>query len=184
MKSELLNLKRRPFLLPLLMPVAMLAVAVAAALWLFDARTSTIIVAVRHAEVVEVATANPDLNAAGKVRAQALLAQLSGAKTGRGVDTVFVARGQASQQTAAPLAQQMGLAMNVVTTNDWESLPSRIARNHSGELVLVVADTANLAAFLRHYAAADTPLDAIEASGMFVISRSGLSKSTVIRLRY
>jgi len=184
MDTQFLKLKRRPFLLPLLMPLAMFAVAVVVALWLFDARTSTIIIAVRHAEVADVSEANPELNAAGKLRAQSLLTELGRAKPRRGVDAVYVARGQASQQTAEPLARQMGLAMNVVATSEWDSLPGRIARNHAGEVVLVVADTANLAAFLHRYTAVDYPLDAIDASGLFVIVRSGLSKTAVVRLRY
>jgi hypothetical protein len=186
MQPNLQSLKRRPFLMPLLMPLVMLAVAVAAAIWLFDARTSTVIIAIRHAEVAQAQnSANSDLSTAGQARAQSLLTELSRAKPDRGVDAIYVVTGAASQQTAAPVAQSMGLAVNVVAAGDWASLPRRIARNHAGEVVLVVADAEALTSFLQHYVDASRyPVDAQDFGSLFVIANSGLSKPAVIRLRY
>ena len=185
MQADLNSLKRRPFLTPLLMPLAMLAMAVAMALWLFDARTSTVIIAVRHAELAQAASANADLSSAGQARAQALLAQLTKAKPERGVDAIYVSEGAASRQTVAPLAQSMGLAVNIVAAGDWAALPRKIGSNHSGETVLVVADAAGLSAFLDYYVDSGRyPIEATDFSSLFVIAKSGLSKPAVIRLRY
>lgn len=184
MQAELHSFKRRPFFVPLLMPVALLAVVVAVAIWLLDARTSTVIILVRHAEQAQGEAANPRLSAEGLQRAANLQQLLSRAKPERGVDAVYVAEGSAAQQTAAPLAESMGLAVNVVATADWDALPGFIMRNHAGEVTLVVGTRDGLMSLLKKHTAAEFTLDDNDYGSVFVISRSRLSKPAVIRLRY
>lgn len=184
MQANLHSFKRRPFFVPLLMPLALLAVVVPMAIWLLDARTSTVMILVRHAEQVQDAAANPRLSAEGLQRAASLQQLLAQAKPERGLDAVYVAEGSAAQQTAAPVAESMGLAVNVVATIDWEELPRFIMRNHAGEVTLVVGTRAGLLALLKDTTAAEFNLDEHDYGSVFVISRSRLSKPTVVRLRY
>ena len=44
-------MRRRPFFFPLVLPVLLFIALVAAAAWLFDARATTVVFVVRHAEV-------------------------------------------------------------------------------------------------------------------------------------
>ena len=174
------------------MPLALLGLVIAAAVWLLDARTTTVMIVVRHAELEQRDTSTPPANpplsaplgAAGQQRAQRLRDFLVQAKPDRGVDAVFVSEDSASQQTAAPLAQSMGLAVNVVGAANWSGLTGEIMRNHAGEVVLVVANRSALQALLKQTAMGEFAVDEADHGSVFVISRSRLSKPTTVRLHY
>jgi phosphohistidine phosphatase SixA len=184
MRPNFRKLKRRPFWVPLLMPLALLALVIVAAIWLLDARTSTVFIVVRHAELEQREQANPPLSAEGLQRATRLQQLLAQAKPERGVDAVYVSEATAAQQTANPLATSMGLAVNVVSAADWSKLPGVVMRNHAGEVVMVVADRAALNSLLKQVTTAEFSVDEGDYSSVFVISRSRLSKPTAVRLRY
>jgi phosphohistidine phosphatase SixA len=184
MRPNFRKMKRRPFWVPLLMPLALLALVIGAAIWLLDARTSTVLVVVRHAELEQRELANPPLSAEGLQRAIRLQQQLAQAKPERGVDAVYVSEVPAAQQTATPLAESMGLAVNVVSAADWTNLPGVVMRNHAGEVVVIVADRAAMTSLLKQVTTADFVVDETDYGSVFVISRSRLSKPTAIRLRY
>ncbi|MGD9842041.1 MAG: hypothetical protein AB7F79_11765 [Steroidobacteraceae bacterium] len=184
MQADFRKFKRRPFFLPLLMPVALLAVVVAAAIWLLDARVSTVVVLVRNAEVEQSLVANPGLNELGKARANALLQLLERAKPGRAVDAVYAIESVPAQQTAAPLAAKMGIAVNVLATGGSTSQLSHIRDNHAGEVVLVVASRDKLLALLHEVGDQDWLIDELDYGSIFVVTQSRLSKPAVIRLKY
>jgi hypothetical protein len=187
MQADFQRLKRRPFLVPLLMPLALLAVVIVAALWLLDARNSTVLILVRHAEIEQRESANPRLSAAGQARAASLQPLLALAKPERGIDAVYVSEDSPSQQTAASLAQSMGLAVNVVSAAEWGSLPRFIERNHSGEVALVVANRNALLSILKSSGTPQAGQIIVaddDFSSVFIVVRSRLSKTSVVRLRY
>lgn len=184
MQAEFNRFKRKPFLAPLLMPVALLALVVAAAIWLFDARVTSVVVIVRHAETEAGTAANPGLSAAGQQRAKALQQLLAKAKPNRGVDAVYVSEGVATQQTATPLAESMGLAVNVVPNATWSELSHTLARDHAGETILVVATRDAIKSLLNELTGAAAAVDEQDYSAVFVVTESRLSKPSLIRLRY
>jgi phosphohistidine phosphatase SixA len=184
MQADFQKLKRRPFFLPLLMPVALLALLIATAIWLLDARGSTVFVLVRHAEVEQSLAANPGLNELGKTRANGLLQLLAQAKPGRAVDAVYAIESLPAQQTAAPLAAKMGIAVNVIPAAEWNAQLSSIRDNHVGETVLVVASREQLQKLLHNINTQEWLIDEPDYGSVFVLSESRLSKSSVIRLRY
>lgn len=166
------------------MPLALLALVVTAAIWLLDARTSTVLILVRHAELAQGAVANPRLSADGLARAASLQRLLAQAKPERGIDAVYVSEDSAAQQTATPLAESMGLAVNVVAASDWDGLPGFVMRNHIGEVALIVGSRPALLSLLKQNTTAEFELNEDDYGSIFVISTSRLSKPTVIRLRY
>jgi phosphohistidine phosphatase SixA len=184
MPANFNRLKRRPFLAPLLMPLVLLGVVVAVAIWLFDARTTSVVIVVRHAEMESATTPNPGLNPAGQQRAKALQQLLAQAKPGRGVDAIYVSEGAATQQTATPLAESMGLAVNVVPSATWSELPRTIGRDHAGEVVLVVATREAMQSLVTAMSGEKPSIDEQEYSAVFVISQSRLSKPAVVKLKY
>ena len=184
MQTDLNRLKRRPFLVPLLLPVALIALSAAMAIWLFDARATSMIIVVSNAETEQGVAPDSGLNEAGLARAKRLLQFLTQAKPGRGIDVVYVSEGIATQQTAAPLASSMGLAVNVVSNVTWDRLQHIISRDHSGEMILVVATHDSLKAFITQTGAGDVTLDDQDASSVFIISCSRLSKPAMVRLKY
>lgn len=183
------RLRRRPLITPLVIPLVLFALVVAAAIWTLDARDSAVVIMVRHAEIDSGSDPNPALNEAGRARAAALQRLLAEARPARGVDAIYVADNVRSQQTATPVAESMGLVVNVVPQGEWRNLPAKIRRDHSKEVVLVVADGPALQSLLEHYQADESDEDALvpdpqDASAFYVVTAARLSRSTVIRLRY
>ena len=72
MNRDLEKLRRRPFFFPLLFPVLVFIAVVAAAAWLFDARATTVVVVVRHAETEVGTDPDPGLSVDGRERAARL----------------------------------------------------------------------------------------------------------------
>lgn len=185
MQTEFKRLKRRPFLVPLVLPLVLVALLAVMAIWVFDARATTIIIVVPHAEIAATAGGtNPGLSDAGQLRAKHLQQFLDKAKPNRGVDVVYVSEGLAAQQTAAPVASGMGLAVNVIPNAIWSRLQHIITRDHAGEVILVVATPEKIKTYLAQAGVGDVNVDANDSSSVFVISRSTLSKKAMVRLRY
>jgi hypothetical protein len=185
MQTEFKRLKRRPFLVPLVLPLVLVAMLAAMAIWVFDARATSIIIVVPHAEIVGAAAGtNPGLSDAGQLRAKHLQQFLDKAKPNRGIDVVYVSEGLATQQTAAPVASSMGLAVNVIPNAMWPRLQHIITRDHAGEVILVVATPEKIKTYLAQAGVGDINVDPNDSSSVFIISRSTLSKKAMVRLRY
>ena len=186
MQTEFKRLKRRPFLVPLVLPLVLVALLAVMAIWVFDARATSIIIVVPNAEteVTQGNSNNPALSDAGQLRAKHLQQFLDKAKPNRGIDVVYVSEGLATQQTAAPVASNMGLAVNVIPNAMWPRLQHIISRDHSGEVILVVATADKIKTYLAQAGVGDVNIEPGDSSSVFVISRSSLSKKAMIRLRY
>ncbi len=87
---------------------------------------------VRHAEKATTGGNDPDLSAAGRQRAQRLANVLKDAR----ISAIFVTELRRTRQTAAPLAQRLGLTPQVIQANNSAQL---IARLHaaSGNILVV-----------------------------------------------
>ena len=185
MKKDFTTLKRRPLFLPLLLPIVAILVAAGGAAWFFDARTSTVVMIVRHAEADSGAPdGDPGLSVEGKERAARLARVLSQAKPQRGVDAVFASDVQRAQQTIGPLAETLGLPVNVVPTANWNQLGNRIRREHRGEFVVVCGTAATIASLVHSLAGDDVLVAESEYDPLFVVFVPQLSKAKVVKLRY
>src|SRR5690606_13231161 len=104
MNRDLDRMRRRPFFFPLVLPVLVFIALSAAAIWVFDARATTVVVVVRHAEVENAADPDPGLSIDGRERAARLARVLSQARPVRGLDAIFTSEFRRTQQTATPLS--------------------------------------------------------------------------------
>lgn len=184
MDIDIHKLRRRPFFLPLFMPIVLLAVVVLSAIWLLDARNTTVFILVRHAEVEQSLVANAGLNEAGKNRAKKLLDFLDQLKPERSVDAVYAIESVPAQETAAPLAAKMGLAVNVLSLGGSNSRLSDIRDHHTGEVVLVVASREKLKELISEVSSQDWSLNDEDYTSIFVVNHSRLSKTSVVRFKY
>jgi phosphohistidine phosphatase SixA len=130
------------------MPIAMMAIAIVVAIWVFDARSTTVILLVRHAETDVQGEPDVGLSLAGKERAARLARVLAQLQTPRAVDSVLAADTRRAQQTVQPLAEALSLPTNIVPPSAWDSLIDRIRADHRGEVVLVAGDAKQLSAVL------------------------------------
>ncbi|HEY5808050.1 MAG TPA: phosphoglycerate mutase family protein, partial [Povalibacter sp.] len=169
---------------PLLFPVLVFIAVVAAAAWLFDARATTVVVVVRHAETEVGTDPDPGLNVDGRERAARLAKMLSHARPVRGIDAIFSSELKRTQQTVTPLSETLALPLNVVPSATWDELPSRILRGHRGEYVLVAGNTNTVPALVEALSGEKVELGEDEYDAMFIVFAPQISRPKVVRLRY
>jgi phosphohistidine phosphatase SixA len=184
MNSDLEKLRRRPFFFPLLFPVLVFIAVVAAAAWLFDARATTVVVVVRHAETEVGTDPDPGLSVDGRERAARLAKMLSQARPVRGIDAIFASELKRTQQTVTPLSETLALPLNVVPAATWNDLPRKILRSHRGEYVLVSGNSTTVPALIEALSGEKVELREDEYDAMFILFLPQISKKKVMRLRY
>ena len=184
MNRDLDTLRRRPFFFPLLFPVLVFIAVVAAAAWLFDARATTMIVVVRHAEVEGTVDPDPGLSVDGRERAARLAKMLSQVRPMRGIDAIFTSEFKRTQQTVTPLSETLALPLNIVPGATWNELPRRILRQHRGEYVLVVGNANTVPVLVEALSGQKVEVRDDEYDAMFLVFAPQISKPKVVRLRY
>jgi phosphohistidine phosphatase SixA len=184
MNRDLDRMRRRPFLFPLVVPVLVFIALLAAAIWVFDARATTVVVVVRHAEIEAVSDPDPGLSVDGRERAARLVKMLSQARPVRGVDAIFTSEFRRTQQTATPLSETLALPLNVVPAATWSSLPRKITREHRGEYVLVAGSTNTIPALVESLSGEKITVRDDEFDAMFIVFVPQFSKPKVVRVRY
>ena len=184
MQRDLDKMRRRPFFFPLVLPVLLFIAVVLAAAWLFDARATTVVFVVRHAEVETLTDADPDLSVDGRERAARLAKMLSQARPVRGIDAIFASEYKRTQQTATPLSETAALPVNVVASAAWSELPRRITHEHRGEYVLVVGASNTVPEMVEALSGEKVTMRDDEYDAMFVIFVPQIAKTKVVRLRY
>jgi phosphohistidine phosphatase SixA len=184
MQRDLDKMRRRPFFFPLVLPVLLFIALVAAAAWLFDARATTVVFVVRHAEVENSNDPDPPLSLQGRERAARLATMLSKARPVRGLDAIFASEFRRAHQTVTPLSETLALPVNVVPSATWTELAKRITRDHRGEYVLVAGNTNNIPQLVKALSDATVTMDEDEYDTMFMVFVPQVSKTKVVRLRY
>lgn len=182
--DKLNQLKRRPFLLPLLLPVFGLIVFAGIVAWLVDARATTVVLVVRHAETEEAGNGDPGLNVAGRERAARLVRVLHEAQPVRGIDAIYASELVRTQQTVAPLAEQSALPVNIVPAATWASLPGRIRRQHHGENVVVAGNATTVPQLVEALAGETVTLKEDEYDALFIVFLPQLAHARVVKLHY
>jgi 2,3-bisphosphoglycerate-dependent phosphoglycerate mutase len=106
--------------------------------WFFEAQATTTVIFVRHAEQTANGNGDPSLSEQGRARAQALADFLSEVDVVGGVDAVFASQYRRTQQTAAPIAEHLELAISIADADDIGGTAAAILADHKGEIVLLV----------------------------------------------
>jgi 2,3-bisphosphoglycerate-dependent phosphoglycerate mutase len=184
MQRDLDKLRRRPFFFPLVLPVLLFIAVVAAAAWLFDARATTVVFVVRHAEVEAGNDPDPPLSVQGRERAARLATVLSKARPVRGLDAIFASEFRRAHQTVTPLSERLALPVNIVPSSTWGDLAKRITREHRGEYVLVAGSANNIPQLVEALSGTSVTLGEDEYNTLFVVFVPQVSKTKVVRLTY
>jgi len=135
------NDRRRRRRLRLIPIIGYTIVALAAGYFLGERPTTTVIF-VRHADT-DAAMGGPDdnppLNARGRARAELLADQLQKVDVTGSVNAIYASDKRRTQETAAPLAKRLNLTVEIDDHLDTDGFMSRVLRDHSGEIILVVS---------------------------------------------
>lgn len=106
---------------------------------------TTIVYLVRHAEkaIANPSDPDPDISLIGRTRAQALATRLAAS----GIEAIIVTQFRRTQQTAQPLAEQIGVTPEILhagNVGDTDSTALAVLR-HRGRKVLVVGHSNTIA---------------------------------------
>ncbi|HKG92834.1 MAG TPA: phosphoglycerate mutase family protein [Gemmatimonadaceae bacterium] len=167
-------------------PAAAPAAAAAAAANPVPSAAVTTVLLVRHAE--RPPGADPSLDAAGQARAQALADALASA----GVSAIYTTQFRRTQETAAPLAQRLGIVPQVIAARGGDSaavhaqeVAAAIRARHAGGVVLVVGHSNTVPLIVRALGgtAPDQIADA-EYGNLFIVTVGETGVVRTIRARY
>jgi phosphohistidine phosphatase SixA len=183
MANELSRLRRRPLLAPLLLPMLGLLAAAAGLYWIRSWDRTTTVVLLRHAEAAAPA-GDPELSNAGARRAALLGEVIADLLPHQRVDYLYAADTRRAQQTAAPIANQFQLPINVLTASDWARLAQRLASEHHGRTVVVVGYASTLPTVIEGLSGQGVAVDKSEYDAIFVVVRPSSGEPRVLRLRY
>jgi broad specificity phosphatase PhoE len=182
--DPLTRLRRRPFMAPLLFPLLAVLMGAAGVYWLGTWAKTTVVVLVRHAEAGESTSGDPELSPAGEKRVASLGGLLDDVLTDRRVDYLYAADTRRAQQTAAPVANQFRLPINVLASSDWSGLASRIRREHRGKTVVVVGYATTLPGVINQLSGQALAMRDDEFDAIYVVVMPSPGQTRVLRVRY
>lgn len=178
------RMRRRPLLAPLLIPMLGVLAAGAGIYWIGTWARTTVVVLVRHAEALTSTNGDPDLSPAGEKRVAGLGELLADVLGERKVDYLYAADTRRAQQTAAPVANQFKLPINLLASSDWAGLAGRIKREHRGKTVTVVGYATTLPMVLSQLSGSSVAMADDEFDSIYVVVMPSPGETRVFRLRY
>jgi broad specificity phosphatase PhoE len=109
--------------------------------WIFESQGTTTIIFVRHADTDQAMSQDGDapLNAIGRVRADSLADYLEHIDVVAGPDAIYVSEKKRTQQTAAPLADRLGIEPVVADHYDVVGFMKNVLFDHKREIILIVS---------------------------------------------
>jgi phosphohistidine phosphatase SixA len=184
MSDPLTRLRRQPMLVPLLLPLLAVIAAGAGVFWLGTWARTTVVILVRHAEAATTTTGDPELSLAGERRAARLGEFIADTLPGNPVDHLYAADTRRAQQTAAAVANQFKLPINLLAGSDWARLPSRIKKEHRGQTVVVVGYATTLPGVLNQLGAPSVSIADDDYESVYVVVMPSPGPNRTFRLRY
>jgi len=184
MDKELTQLKRRPFMFPLLLPIGVIVVLLVAAAWFWDMRGTTVVIVVRHAEAEAVSDPDPNLSLLGQERAARLARSLATVQGERGVDAIFASEMRRTQQTVAPLAQSLSLPTNILPAASWSDLHRRILGDYRGKVVVVAGHSNTVPPLIDALSGQEVTVGESEYDRLFIVFIPRLARTRLLQLRY
>ncbi len=179
--------RRRPFLAPFwLLGMAGIVVLLCAVLYWNSATTTTLIV-IRHAEKQVNAISDAPLSPPGEQRASRLAQMLGDAEQFGRVRAIYVTDTRRTQQTAAGVAQRLGITPVVITAKtDSAALARRALKENRGGVALIVGHSNTVPEIVATLADVDTvpPIGDEEFDTLYVVSVPTIGKASVLRMKY
>jgi phosphohistidine phosphatase SixA len=184
MSDPLTRLRRQPMLIPLLLPLLAVIAAGAGVFWLGTWARTTVVILVRHGEAATTTAGDRELSLAGERRAARLGEFIADTLPGNQVDHLYAADTRRAQQTAASVANQFKLPINLLASSDWARLPSRIKREHRGQTVVIVGYATTLPGVLNQLGAPSVSIADDDFESVYVVVMPSPGPNRTFRLRY
>ena len=185
--SPSLTRRRRTFLAPLwLLAWAGILVLVAAVVYWNSATTTTIVV-IRHAEKQIGTIDDAPLSPQGEQRATRLAQMFGDAESFGREKRIYVTDTRRSQQTAAGLAQRLGLKPVVLESKSSAGeIARRALRENRGDLAIVIGHGNTVPQIVKELSDVDhvPSIGDEEFDTLYVVTVPTIGKASVLRMKY
>lgn len=183
MEPPVITRRRRPFLAPVWLTMLGVVIVILVAVLIYRSATTTVVVLVGPAEKEVGTIDDPPLSPDGEQRAQRL-AQMFGESRGS-LSALYVSQSRVAQQTAAPLADRLGLRPVAVPANDPGGAVSRVLREHDGGTAMLVVASANVQGLLRELIGRDVVVAKDDDyDTVFIVSVPTFGDANVLKMKY
>jgi broad specificity phosphatase PhoE len=153
--------------------------------WFLELQATTTVVLVRHADKVLGGGEDPSLTEQGRQRAQALADFLAGVDVVASVDAIFASQYKRTQQTAAPLAERLDLAVNIADADDIEGTAAAILSDHKGQIVLVVGHRNTIPLLIAEFhGSKQVEIAADDYNHLYIVTVPWFGKVKTLMFRY
>ena len=104
---------------------------------------------------------------------------------GAGVNTIYATQFKRTQETVKPLADNLGLRVNIVDAKQSEELLKQILTNHRGETIFVSGHNNTVPEIVGALAGETFPLiPESEFDNMFIVTVYRFGRAKVLKLKY
>jgi 2,3-bisphosphoglycerate-dependent phosphoglycerate mutase len=185
--SPSLMRRRRPFLAPLWLLGLGGVIMLFGAILYWNSATTTTIVVIRHGEKQLNTISDAPLSPPGETRAARLAQMFGDAQAFGGVRKIYVTNTRRTQQTAAALAQRLGLTPVVVEAKtDSAALAHQALSENRGGVALIVGHSNTVPDIVKTLTKADNvpEMGDEEFDTLYVVSVPTIGKASVVRLKY
>lgn len=154
--------------------------------WFFESQATTTMIFVRHAEKALAPADDPTLSPAGKKRAAELARQLVDADVVAGIDAIYSTPYRRTIETVQPVADALGLDVNLYEADDNDAVLATILKAHKGQIILVVGHSNTVPTLIADLGASKNvpAIDELEYDNIYLVSIPWFGKTKTIRLRY
>ena len=159
--------------------------------WFFESQATTTIIFVRHADTDPAAAGagaegGPPLNERGRARAELLADFLQDIDVIASVDAIYASEFRRTQQTATPLAQRLGIDVEVTDHSDYVGFMASVLSAHKGRIVLVVTHRNTIAPLVEElHGSKNVPaIEPADYDNLYIVTVPWFAKVKTLRVRY
>lgn len=167
-----------------MVPLLFVLFAGAGIIWIGTWARTTVVIMVQHAEASSAPLEDPDLSPAGEARVRGLGEYLAGLLAGGKVDFLYAGDTRRAEQTAAPIANEFQLPINLLAASDWDGLANRIKREHRGKTIVVVGYPSTIPGVLSRLSATSVAMANDDYDSIFLVVMPSPGSVRLFRMRY
>src|SRR5437588_8467059 len=145
-------------------------------------RPVTTVILIRHTEkIIDPNNPDVDLSPAGQARAQELARMFGDA----GINAIYATQYKRTQETVKPLADKLGLRINVVNSKNTNDLLAQIRAQNSGQTVFIAGHNNSVPEIIAALGGPQYPIiPESEYDNLFVVTVYRTGKAKVVKMKY
>src|SRR5438874_2042633 len=145
-------------------------------------RPVTTVIIIRHAEkIIDPNNPDVDLSPAGQARAQELARMFGDA----GINAIYATQYKRTQETVKPLADRLGLRVNVINSKNTNDLLAQIRAQNSGQTVFIAGHNNSVPEIIAALGGPKYPIiPESEYGKLFVVTVYRTGHAKVVKMKY